>query len=117
MAKTKSSFRRKEEIQKCRRVDMKFFYQGIPEVKILKRTAKAESSGAQRAELGLQECFTQSRIRNESCMMLLQTELMKKYSSTKYKPCQSLGGLPFIAKADYTSLSPLYQVMWHTFQS
>lgn len=115
MAKIKSSFRRKGDIQKCRRVDMKFFYQGITEVKILKRTAKAESSDAQRAELGLQEHCTQSRIRNESCM-LLQTELMKKYISAKYKLCHSLGGLPFIAKADYTSLSLLYQVMCHTFQ-
>lgn len=50
-------------------------------------------------------------------MMLLQTEVMKKYNGTKYNPCQLLGGLPIIAKADYTSLSLLYQVMWHTFQS
>lgn len=91
-----------------------FFSQGIADVKILKRTARAESRGAQRAELGLQEHCSQSRIRNESCMMLLQTELMKTYN--KYKSCQSVGGLPFIAKADYTSLSLLYQVMWHTLQ-
>lgn len=88
MAKIKSSFRRKGDKQKCHKVDMKFFYQGVNEVKILKRSAKAESLYAQRAELGLQEYCTQSRIGSKDCMMLLQTELMKKCNSTKHRPCQ-----------------------------
>lgn len=66
-----------EDKQKCHKADMKFFYQEVNEVKILKRSAKAESLHAPRAELGLQEYCTQSRIRSKGCMMLLQTELMK----------------------------------------
>lgn len=51
-------------------MDIKFlFYQGIIEVKILKRSAKAESMHAQRAEPGLQEYC---RIRTKGCMKLLQ---------------------------------------------
>lgn len=61
-----------------------FFYQGVNEVKILKRSAKAEILHAQRAELGLQEHCTQSRIRSKDCMMLSQTEIMKKCNSTKH---------------------------------
>lgn len=40
----------------------------------------------------------------------------EKYNSTKHTPCQWLGGLPFIAKVDFTSLSFLHQLMWHTSQ-
>lgn len=77
----------------------------------------AESNSAQRVEFSLQEHCTQNWIRNESCMMLLQTEFMKKYNSSKYKSYQALGGVSFTAKADYTSLSPFYEVMGHVFQS
>lgn len=86
-------------------------------LKILERTLMAESNNTQRVEFSLQEHCTQNWIRNESCMMLLQTEFMKKYNSSKYKSYQSLGGVSFTAKADYTSLSLFYQVMWQTLQS
>lgn len=68
------------------------FYQ-IKNLKILERTVMAESSSAQRIEFSLQEHCRQYWIRNESCMMLLQTEFMKKYNSSKYKSYQSLGGV------------------------
>lgn len=86
-------------------------------LKILERTLMAESNNTQRVEFSLQEHCTQNWIRNESCMMLLQTEFMKKYNSSKYKSYQSLGGVSFTAKADYTSLSLFYQVMWQALQS
>lgn len=63
-----------------------FFYQGVNEVKILKRSAKAESMHAQRAELGLQEHCTQSRIRSKGCMKLSQTELMKNITVLNTDP-------------------------------
>lgn len=109
--------RRQTEVPQSGYEVLVFFYQGVNEVKILKRSAKAKSLHAQRAELALQEYCTQSRIGSKDCMMLLQTELMKKCNSTKHRPCQWLGGLPFISEADYTSLSFLYQLMWHTSQS
>lgn len=61
-------------------------YQEVNDVKILKRSAKAESMHAQRAELGLQECCTWSRIRSRGCMKLLQTEIMKNVTVLNTDP-------------------------------
>jgi len=71
--KAQIKFRRKGDKQKCRRVDTQVFYQGVTEVKIMKRRAKSENYDDQRAEVGLQEHCTQTRIRNKSSMMFLQT--------------------------------------------
>lgn len=84
IAKSKWSFRRKGDIQKCRRVDMKFFYQGITEVKILKRTA--ESSDAQRTDLSLQEHCTQSRIRNEAAWCFCKLSSWKNITVLNTNP-------------------------------
>lgn len=84
MAKIKSSFRRRGDKQKACKVDMKgFLYQGVIEVKILKRSAKAESVRAPRAEFSLQEYC---RIRSKDCMKLWQTEPMKNITVLNTHP-------------------------------
>lgn len=61
-----------------------FFYQGITEVKILKRTA--ESSDAQRTDLSLQEHCTQSRIRNKAAWCFCKLSSWKNITVLNTNP-------------------------------